>query len=63
MINPLKKRIKISPKVKIEYFNYGGLGHFATCCPISKDIKKPMQDTWSDMDSEESDSTTSENAR
>ena len=27
---------------KVECFNYGGLAHFATNCPIFKDIEKSM---------------------
>ena len=27
---------------KVECFNYGGLGHFATNCPILKDFKKSI---------------------
>ncbi|RVW75301.1 hypothetical protein CK203_055369 [Vitis vinifera] len=48
---------------KVECFNYGGLGHFAIDYPSLKDIKKSMQATWSDIDSEESGSTTSNDAR
>ena len=48
---------------KVECFNYRGLWHFATNCPSPKDIKKSMQDIWSDTNYEESNSTTSENVR
>ena len=27
---------------KVECFNYGGLGHFPTNCPILKDFKKSI---------------------
>ena len=47
---------------KVEYFNCGGLGK-AHDYPSPKDIKKSMQATWSDTDSEESASITFENAR
>ena len=39
---------------KVECFNCGGLGHFAIDCPDTKDMKKFMQATWSDIDSEKS---------
>ena len=48
---------------KIECFKCGGLGHYANDCPSLKDIKKSMQATWSNIDSEESASTTFEDAR
>ena len=39
------------------------MGHYAYDCPSSKDIKKSMQATWSDTNSKESASTTSQDAR
>ena len=48
---------------KIECFKCGGLGHYANDCPSPKDAKKFMQSTRSDIDSEESASTTFEDAR
>ena len=40
----------------VEYFNCGGLGHVSFDCLGSKDITKSIQATWSDIDSNESDS-------
>ena len=48
---------------KVECFNYRGLGHYAQNCLSPKDIKKSMQATWSDLDSEKSASIASEDAR
>ena len=45
---------------KVECFNCRSLRHFATNCPSPKDIKKSMQATWSDTNSEENASTTFE---
>ena len=39
------------------------MGHYAYDCPSSKDIKKSIQATWSDTNSEESATTTSQDAR
>ena len=44
-------------------FNYEGLGYYANDCPSPKDIKKSMQITCSDIDFEESASTTFKDAR
>ena len=44
-------------------FNCGSLGHFFVDYPRLKDIKKSMQTTWSDIDYEESDFITFEDAR
>ena len=48
---------------KLECFNCGGLRHYTHDCPSPKDIKKSIQATWSDIDSEESASTTSKDAK
>ena len=48
---------------KIECYNCEGMGHYANDCPSPKDIKNSMQATWSDTNSKESASTTSEDAR
>ena len=58
-----EKRKGSSKGEKVECFNYGILGHYAQDCPILKYAKKSMQVTWSDIDSEESASIASENAR
>ena len=58
-----EKRKGSSKGKKIECFNYGGLGHYFQDCPSPKDAKKSMQATWSATKSEESASTTSENAK
>ena len=39
------------------------MGHYANDCPIPKDVKKSMQITWSDTNSEESASIASEETR
>lgn len=52
-----------SKSKKVECSNYGGLGYFSTHCSSLKDIKKFMQATWSDTNSEESGCTTFEDAR
>ena len=49
--------------MKIECFNCGGLGYFASDCSSPKDIKKSMQAIWSDIDSKENGQTTFEDAR
>ena len=48
---------------KIECFNYRGLRQSSNDCPSSKDVKKFMQATWSDIDFKKSASTTSEDTR
>ncbi|KAL6349858.1 hypothetical protein AAG906_001745 [Vitis piasezkii] len=54
MTKMIKRKEKGSSKdKKIECFNCGGLRHYAHDCPSPKDIKKFMQTTWSDTNSEE----------
>ena len=48
---------------EVECFNYGGLRHLSTDCPSLRILKKSMQATWSDTNSGESDSMTSEEVR
>ena len=58
-----EKRKSSSKGKKIECYNCGGLRHYDNDCSSPKDAKKFMLATWSNMDFEESASTTSENAR
>ena len=58
-----EKRKSSSKGKKIECYNCGGLRHYDNDCSSPKDAKKFMLATWSNIDFEESASTTSENAR
>ena len=44
---------------EVECFNYGCLGHVFTNCPSPEDIKKSMQVTQRDVNSNKGDSMTS----
>ena len=58
-----KRFDKSSKWKKVECFNCGGLTHVSSNCPNLKDIKKSMEATWSDTNSNESDFMASKDQR
>ncbi|KAJ9683078.1 hypothetical protein PVL29_018883 [Vitis rotundifolia] len=63
LANPLKKMKRYFKEKEVECFNCGCLGHVFTNCPSPEDIKKSMQVTWCDVNSNKGDSMTSKDQR